>query len=70
MIRVKQWNTTCSAVIGLCPSDICSMLQAQSSDFGGDTLLIPLLMPSVISIFFRKMKINKQESGDNDFSFS
>ena len=51
-IRVKQWNTTCSAVIGLCPSDICSILQAQSSDFGGYTLLIPLLMSSVIFIFF------------------
>ena len=53
-IRVKQWNTTCSAVIGLCPSDICSILHAQSSDFGGYTLLIPLLMPSVISIFFQE----------------
>ena len=52
--RVKQWNTTCSAVIGLWPSDICSILQAQSSDFGGYTLLIPLLMPSVISIFFQE----------------
>ena len=70
-IRVKEWNTTCSAVIDLCPSDICSILQAQSSDFGGYTLCLSLCSCQVLSpFFFRKMKINKQESGENDFSFS
>ena len=69
-IRVKQWNTTCSAVIGLCPSDICSILHAQSSDLVV-ILCLSLCSCQVLSpFFFRKMKINKQESGDNHFSFS